>query len=137
MKKMEYIKTLMNKMIFKMYIPSLQFAHSVNLRQRIQRMLRTSFTFQFQKTCIGTFCVKISQPRISLIVDGRRHFILKYTPHTADVAPIYILIQHSQSSGSKYFTKYLNMKFALVNLHFDVNLASHQFLHHNTIWIQK
>ena len=86
-------------------VSTMQFAHSVNLRQRIQRMLRTSFTFQFQKTCIGTFCVKISQPRISLIVDERWNFILKYIPHKADVAPIYILIKHSQSSGSKYFSQ--------------------------------
>ena len=47
--------------------------------------------------------------------------LLKYVPHEADVPPIYLLIKHSHSIWSKYFLRCLNMMFALVWMHFDVN----------------
>ena len=40
--------------------------------------------------------------------------MLKYIPHKADVAPIYLLIKHSHSGGSKYFLRGLIMMFELV-----------------------
>ena len=49
-----------------------------------------------------------------------KHF-LKYKPHKADVAPIYLLIKYSHLCGSKYFSRCHNLKFALDYLHFEVN----------------
>ena len=42
--------------------------------------------------------------------------ILKYVPHNADLPPIYLLIKHSHSSGSEYFSRYFYMMFALDEL---------------------
>ena len=46
---------------------------------------------------------------------------LKYIPRKADVLPNYLLIKHSHSSGSKYFSRCFYMMFALVWMHFEVN----------------
>ena len=46
---------------------------------------------------------------------------LKYIPQKAETPPIYLLIKHSHSSGSKYFSRCLFMMFALVWMHFEVN----------------
>ena len=39
---------------------------------------------------------------------------IKYIPHKADVPPIYLLIRHSHSNGSKYFLRCFYMMFALL-----------------------
>ena len=48
-------------------------------------------------------------------------YALKYLSYKAEVPPIYLLIKHSHSIGSKYFSRYLYMMFALVWMHFEVN----------------
>ena len=46
---------------------------------------------------------------------GKKEIIrLKYIPHKADVPRIYLLIKHSHSSGSEYFSRCFYMMFALV-----------------------
>ena len=47
------------------------------------------------------------------LVNALKEF-LKYIPHKEDVTPIYLLIKHSHLSGSKYFSRCLNMTFAVV-----------------------
>ena len=39
---------------------------------------------------------------------------LKYIPNRADVTPIYLLIKHTRLSGSKWFSRCLNMKIMIV-----------------------
>ena len=36
------------------------------------------------------------------------------------MTPIYLFIMHSHSSGSKYFSRYLNVTFSLVQMHFEI-----------------
>ena len=46
---------------------------------------------------------------------------LKYIPHREDVTPNCLLIKHLHLSGSKYISRCLNMRLALVYMHFEVN----------------
>ena len=47
--------------------------------------------------------------------DARSIFkLIKYIPHKEDLTPIYLLIKHPLLSGFKYFSRWLNMRFALV-----------------------
>ena len=44
---------------------------------------------------------------------------LKYMPDKVDMASIYLLIKHSHSSGSEYFSRCFYMMFELVWMHFE------------------
>ena len=58
--------------------------------------------------------LKISVAYMNLLVKvGITQWAELYT-HKADVPPIYLLMKHSHSSGSKYFSRFLYMMFALV-----------------------
>ena len=48
------------------------------------------------------------------------YLFLKNIPHKVDMTLIYLLIKYSHLSGSKYFSRCLNMKFALDYLLFEV-----------------
>ena len=48
-------------------------------------------------------------------------FYLKYVPHKADVPPIYLLMKHSHSSGSEYFSRCFYVMPALIWMQFEVN----------------
>ena len=64
----------------------------------------------------------ISWSKVFLMHKHNGQKSLKYKPHKEDVPPIYLLIKKSQSSGSRYFSRCLYMMFALVWMHFEVNL---------------
>ena len=74
--------------------------------------------------CFESFSIHCSK-MVSHQNVGQQHVMsehfLKYKPHKADVAPIYLLIKYSHLCGSKYFSKCHNLKFALDYLHFEVN----------------
>ena len=48
-----------------------------------------------------------------------RFLWVKYVPHR--VPPIYLLMKHSHSSGSEYFSRCFDMMSALIWIHFEVN----------------